>query len=237
MDDHKNANAPAARVSKAWLWRAIKFESVPILVLVFALLYSNGYAYLETVKLELGMPINRLGYDTYQFVVYGGIDILVKLAAIFLAIAGGAIFAVMMHFTENPDRVFPIKPEAPDTFRYKLGQRLKKSYTKARMQIIGVLLIVLLAFSIWLIWKIAFSQSIERGKLNAYEEIRNCKPSTVRLKNLDVVTACIVGESDDMLYLIDKNTQGSEIQFQERRIPKNSISSTAGPVSLLKKPD
>lgn len=236
MVDPKDADTQPNRIKAAWLWKVVKFESLSIMVLLFALLYSNGYAYLETYNLKLGVPVNRLGYDTYQFVVYGGIDILVKLGAMLFVIAGGTIFALQVYFTENPDRVFPTRTQDPTAFTYRLGQRLKKSYTKARMQITAVLLITLLTFLAWGCWKIAFSQSIERGKLNAYQEIRDCKPSTLQLNNLDVVTGCIVGESDDMLYLIEKHSEGKdEITFKKQILPKQNLRSTSG-MSTLTKP-
>ena len=237
MDDQKPTDVPAARFSVAGLWNVIKRQSLPIVLLLFALFYSNGYAYLETYNNKLGVPVNRLGYDTYQYVVYGGNDILVKLAALLIASAAVLIFACLMYFTENPERVVPSRALAPHTRRYKLLRRLEKSYSKATTQILGALLVSVLAFFAWLVWTLAYAQSIAHGKLRAYETIRDCEPSAVQLKNLDAITACIVGESDDMLYLIDKHAQGNEILFQELSIPKESIRSTTGTKTPLKKPD
>ncbi len=237
MDEHKDASAAVARLSSAWSWKVIRFESIPILVLLFALFYSNGYAYLETYHDGLGMPLNRLGYDSYQFVVYGGIDVLVKVAAILIAMAAVAILTCLMYFMEDPYRVIPATPVDPTTRRHRLSRRLTKSYIQAKLQLLGTLLLIVLAFGAWALWMFTVYASAERGKLKAYEEIRDCKPSTLQLKNLDVVTACVVGESDDTLYLIDKHTQDGEIVFQERRIPKDSLRSTTGPVTTLKKPD
>ncbi|AIB37440.1 hypothetical protein ICJ33_18515 [Pseudomonas simiae] len=237
MDEQKVSNTPASRLSAAWLWRLLKRQSLPIMLLLFALFYSNGYAYLETYNKVLGVPVNRLGYDTYHYVVYGGNDILVKLAALLIFTAAVLVFACLMYFTENPDRVLPTRELGIHTRRYRMLRRLEKSYRKATTPISGALLISLLAFFAWIIWSLAYAQSMAHGKLRAYEEIRDCKPSILQLNNLDVVTACIVGESDDMLYLVEKHREGGEIQFQKRRVPKDSVRSTTGPTTVLKKPD
>lgn len=236
MDEPKASNAPASRLSAAWLWRLIKRQSLPIMLLLFALFYSNGYAYLETYNNALGVPVNRLGYDTYHYVVYGGNDILVKLAALLIVCAAVLVFACLMYFTENPDRVLPTRELGTHTRRYRMLRRLEKSYKKATTPIFGALLISLLALIVWIIWSLAYAQSMDHGKLRAYEEIRDCKPSILQLNNLDVVTACIVGESDDLLYLVEKHSEGGEVRFQKRRVPKDSIRSTTGPETLLKKP-
>lgn len=68
----------------------------------------------------------------------------------------------------------------------------------------------------------AVSQSIERAELDAYNELRRCVTSAVQLNNLDIVTGCVVGESDDVLYLVDKRNEG--ILFEKRQVPKTSIS-------------
>ena len=238
MDDQKNSRIPVTRASAAWLWKALKFESLPVIVLLFALFYSNGYAYLETYYNGLGAPINRMGFDAYQFVVFGGVDMLVKSSAFLIACSIVASLTCLMTFTENPDRVIPTTTTlAPATFRYRLVQRLTKSYTRAKQLILGTFFLTFLAIGTWALWTLTFSQSIERGKLRAYEEIRDCKPETVRLKNLDLVAGCIVGESDDTLYLVDKHNEGTDIFYQKLQIPKDSIRSTTGPQLKLKKPE
>ncbi len=141
MDDQENANAPVAKTRAAWLWKVVKFESLSIMVLLFALFYSNGYAYLETYYGDLGAPINRLGFDTYQFVVFrripqtdryrlgfdtyqfvvfGGMDMLVKFSAFLILCSAVASLICLMSFTEDPDRVSPTTPLAPTTARYRL---------------------------------------------------------------------------------------------------------------------
>ena len=236
MDDQENANAPVAKTSAAWLWKVVKFESLSIMVLLFALFYSNGYAYLETYYGALGAPINRLGFDTYQFVVFGGMDMLVKISASLIACSAVASFVCLMYFTENPDRVFPTTTLAPTTARYRFLQHMGKSYTRAKPLILGTFLLTFLAIATWALWTLTFSQSIERGKLRAYEEIRDCKPETVQLKNLDRITGCIVGESDDMLYLVEKHKESAEIMYEKRQVSKDSIKSTNGPQLTLKRP-
>ena len=236
MDDQENANAPVAKTSAAWLWKVVKFESLSIMVLLFALFYSNGYAYLETYYGALGAPINRLGFDTYQFVVFGGMDMLVKFSAFLILCSAVASLICLMSFTEDPDRVSPTTPLAPTTARYRLVQRMGKNYARARPLILGTFLLTFLAIGTWALWTLTFSQSIERGKLRAYEEIRDCKPETLQLKNLDRITGCIVAESDDMLYLVDKRREGAEIMYEKRQVSKDSIKSTNGPQLTLKKP-
>lgn len=236
MDAQENTNAAFSKTRAAWLWKAVKLESLPIMVLLFALFYSNGYAYLETYYGGLGAPINRLGFDTYQFVVFGGMDMLVKFSALLITCSAVASLVCLMSFTEDPDRVLPTTTLAPTTARYRWVQRMGKNYTRAKPLILGTFLLTFLAIATWALWTLTFSQSIERGKLRAYEEIRDCKPETVQLKNLDRITGCIVGESDDMLYLVEKHNEGAEIMYEKRQVSKDSIKSTNGPQLTLKKP-
>lgn len=236
MDAQENTNAAVSKTRAAWLWKAVKLESLPIMVLLFALFYSNGYAYLETYYGGLGAPINRLGFDTYQFVVFGGMDMLVKFSALLITCSAVASLVCLMSFTEDPDRVLPTTTLAPTTARYRWVQRMGKNYTRAKPLILGTFLLTFLAIATWALWTLTFSQSIERGKLRAYEEIRDCKPETVQLKNLDRITGCIVGESDDMLYLVEKHKESAEIMYEKRQVSKDSIKSTNGPQLTLKRP-
>lgn len=91
------------RVTGGGVWRAIKFESLSFIAIMFALFFTKGYVYLETLNSKLGVPVNRLGFDGQLYAVYGGVSLLVIFTALMIAVAGVFIFTSLMMFFENPE--------------------------------------------------------------------------------------------------------------------------------------
>ena len=77
---------------------------------------------------------------------------LVKSSAFLIACSIVASLTCLMTFTDNPDRVSPTTTLAPATFRYRLVQRLTKSYTGAKQLILGTFLLTFLAIGTWVLW-------------------------------------------------------------------------------------
>ena len=237
MDNENRVVTGIAPLSYARLWRAVKFESLSIVALLFALFFTSGYVYLEVINSKLGVPVTRLGFDSYMYAVYGGVNILIIFTPLLIAIAAVAVFSTMMHFFENPDRASPSVNPNPESRGYRLALWLEKRFKRSREPVIASLLISLVALGFWSTWKMTVSQSIERAELAAYNELRQCTPSSVQLNSLDLVTGCIVGESDDVLYLVEKRSEGKEgIVFEKRQVPKVRIRMVTG-TDTLKKPD
>ncbi|MBN0357568.1 hypothetical protein JTM63_34060, partial [Pseudomonas aeruginosa] len=70
------------------------------------------------------------------------------------------------------------------------------------------------------------SDSVGSAERAAFKEVRDCNVAEIRLKNTDVVAACIVGESDDMLYLVYKGVEkDGSIEFEKGILSKSLVGS------------
>lgn len=236
MQNQPDANSTISPLSPTRLWRALKFESLSVIALLFGLFFTSGYVYLETFNSTLGVPVSRLGFDSYRYAVYGGVNILIVLTALLIAMASVAVFSTIVHFFENPERPPHSASLDPTSRRYRLAKWLEKRFKRSREAIIASFLISLLALGFWGVWKLAVSQSVERAEAAAYKELLRCTSSTVLLNNMDVITGCVVGESDDVLYLVNKRSEGKDgILFEKRRVPKANISRVTS-IKTLKRP-
>ncbi|MBN0372114.1 hypothetical protein JTM65_35510, partial [Pseudomonas aeruginosa] len=110
---------------------------------------------------------------------------------------GVFVFTSVMMFFENPKRQRKDFEVNPDGW-FWLRLRHAKDFI--------VVALAMTAFSVALygLWAVVVSDSVGSAERAAFKEVRDCNVAEIRLKNTDVVAACIVGESDDMLYLVYK---------------------------------
>lgn len=230
MDMKDEAKLVADSLSGIKLWRAVKFESLSFIAILFALFFTKGYVYLETLNSRLGVPVNRLGFDGQLYAVYGGVNLLVIFTALLIAIAGILVFSSLMAFFENPDR-------QKRSLEKKADGWFVRRVRNAREFIIVALVMTLLSLCFYGLWAVVVSNSVESAERAAYKEVRDCEVATIGLKNTDVVKACVVGESDDMLYLVYKGVEeNKEISFDKGMLSKASVSSVKSS-SSIKLPD
>lgn len=95
MDMKEETTLMAGSLSGIKLWRVVKFESLSFIAILFALFFTKGYVYLETLNSRLGVPVNRLGFDGQLYAVYGGVNLLVIFTALLIAITGIFVFSIV----------------------------------------------------------------------------------------------------------------------------------------------
>lgn len=226
MDVKEETKLVAGGLSGVKIWRAVKFESLSFIAILFALFFTKGYVYLETLNARLGVPVNRLGFDGQLYAVYGGVNFLVIFTAFLIVIAGALVFSSLMAFFENPNR-------QKQSSEKKVDGWFLKRVRNAREFIIVALVMVFLSLCFYWLWAIVVSNSVESAEKAAYREVRGCELATISLKNMDVIKACVVGESDDMLYLIYKGSEGDkEINFDKGMLSKSNVRSVRSSSSI-----
>lgn len=214
-------------------WRILKFEGLSFIAILFALFFTNGYVYLETLNSKLGIPVSRLGFDGQIYAVYGGVNILVLVIALLMVFAAVSVFSALMAFAENPEPKKKNSSSKFGGFLGKLGFWAARRFKNAREITFAALYIALVTSVLFLLWKLTVSSSVEKATKDAYRVVRDCDVVSIYLKNMDVLTACIVGESEDALYLIfkDKEDKGV-IYFDKGIIPKGSLRAARGRGSI-----
>lgn len=131
-----------------------------------------------------------------------------------------------MAFFESPDKPTRSLENKPDGWFIRRLRNTKEF-------IIVALVMALLSLCFYGLWALVVSNSIERAVDAAYKEVRDCEVATINLKNTDVTKACIVGESDDMLYLIYKGSESDkEIYFDKGMLSKSNVSSVKSASSI-----
>lgn len=207
------------RVTGGGVWRAIKFEGLSFIAIVFALFFTKGYVYLETLNSKLGVPVNRLGFDGQLYAVYGGVSLLVIFTALMIAVAGVFVFTSLMMFFENPNR-------QNKDFEVKADGWFWRRIKHAKDFIVVALAMTLFSVLLYGLWAVVVSDSVKSAERAAFKEVRDCNVAEIRLKNTGVVAACIVGESDDMLYLVYKGVEkDGSIDFEKGILSKSLVGS------------
>ncbi|MGF0333887.1 hypothetical protein [Ectopseudomonas toyotomiensis] len=174
---------------------------------------------METLNSKLGVPVNRLGFDGQLYAVYGGVSLLVIFTALMIAVAGVFVFTSLMMFFENPNR-------QNKDFEVKTDGWFWRRLRHAKDFIVVALAMTLFSVLLYGLWAVVVSDSVESAERAAFEEVRDCNVAEIRLKNTDVVAACIVGESDDMLYLVYKGVEREgSIDFEKGILSKSLVGS------------
>jgi len=197
--------------------RAVKFESISFVVILFALFFTKGYVYLETLNSRLGVPVSRLRFDGQLYAVYGGVDVLVFFTALFIALSGVLAFYWLMAFLDSPDR--QRKSTSGDSNGW-FCRRLRNS----RVFLVFALAMISVSLCLYGVWSLVVSDSVKKGNSAAFKEVRDCEVSVIKLRNTDSIKGCIVGESDDMLYWVNKIKQDHDsVYFEKGMVPKELI--------------
>lgn len=208
--------------------RVVKFESISIITVFFALVVTRGYAYLEKVDLILGVPTWRVGYDSFIYAIYGGLPFTFLITgvgagtALALAVLGGLILL------EKPAAMKPAeKHYDQNSIRYRLPTALPL--------LLGAFFVGSLSILLWLVMDFMVKDAQKSAITVAYELVENCPEATLTLTNTDKVTGCVVGETDDMLYLVKRmSNQNNIIKFSKIMQPKSALASSSEPAELKK---
>ncbi|MBH3440085.1 hypothetical protein [Pseudomonas luteola] len=205
----------------------LKSESIPFAAILLALCIAKGYAYLEKFNQLLGIPVTRLGFDSYIYAIYGGVSFYAALliGGIFLTLS--LAFSSIISLTEKPK-------ETSSAYREK-SLLAPTRIRKAKPFIIAALAIALFTLVVYTAFGLVISDSQKTAQRAAYKEITNCEIASIKLKNTDIIKACIVGESDDMLYLaIKTDEKDGVVSFDKIMQPKDAVESVRQRSSIKK---
>jgi len=203
----------------------LKFESISIITIIFAVMVARGYVYLEQLNILFGVPTWRMGYSSLMYALYGGLP----LASLFIAILVGTAAGFGVIFTI---RLLEKPSEKVSETDYEIKQRTQK-FDYAFPFFLGALVVGILSLVLWaLLFFVSYGAQKSASK-TAYEFISYCNESTLSLKNLDKLNGCIVGETDDMLYLVKRRTiNGDSVDFDKIIQPKNLLFSSVTPKTI-----
>lgn len=209
-----------------------KIEGLSAIAVVFALFFTNGYVYLETLNTRLGAPINRLGFSNQIYAAYGGVSFLVIIAAAFIALSAIMFGTYVIALIENPET-----EASADNWLNKItkkaGRKLSRRHARTKQFLLATILTVLLAAILYGLWKFTVSSAVERAEKRAFDFATTCTESIISLNNTDHMEACVVGESDDNLYLLFKGKiQDQNVYFETGLLPKRYLSMTRKPSHL-----
>ncbi|BFN27869.1 hypothetical protein PSCT_03024 [Pseudomonas sp. SCT] len=213
--------------------RLFKIEGLSAVAVIFALFFTNGYVYLETLKNRLDIPINRLGFSSQIYAVYGGVSFLVIIAASLIALSAIMVATYIIALIENPE-----SETSKDNFINKIinkaGQKLSKRHAKTKQFLLATLLTALLAALLYGLWDFTVSTAVKRAEKQAFKFATTCTESVISLTNTDRVKACIAGESDDVLYLLFKgDSTDKKAVYETGLLPKKNLEMTRKPSNIV----
>ncbi|WP_313307425.1 hypothetical protein [Stutzerimonas balearica] len=213
--------------------KIFKIEGLSAIAVVFALFFTNGYVYLETLKNRLDVPINRLGYSSQIYAVYGGVSFLVIIAASLIALSVIMLVTYIIALIENPESETN-KDNFINNLINKARHKLSKRHAKTKQFLLTTLLTTLLAALLYGLWDFTVSTAVKRAEKQAFEFATTCTESVISLTNTDRVKACIAGESDDILYLLFKgNSTDKKSVFETGMLPKKNLEMTRKPSNIV----
>lgn len=208
--------------------RVVRFESISIITVFFAMVVTRGYTYLEKVDLILGVPAWRVGYDSLIYAIYGGLPFTFLLTgvgagtALALAFLGGLVLLEKPAVTKPPEKHYD-----QNSIRYRLPTALPL--------LLGAFFVGLFSILLWLVMDFMVKDAQKSAITVAYELIEKCSEATLALTNTDKVTGCIVGETDDMLYIVKRiSNENDVIKFSKIMQPKIALASSSEPAELKK---
>lgn len=213
--------------------KIFKIEGLSAIAVVFALFFTNGYVYLETLKNRLDVPINRLGYSSQIYAVYGGVSFLVIIAASLIALSVIMFATYIIALIENPESETN-KDNFINNLINKAIHKPSKRHAKTKQFLLATLLTTLLAALLYGLWDFTVSTAVKRAEKQAFEFATTCTESVISLTNTDRVKACIAGESDDILYLLFKgNSTDKKSVFETGMLPKKNLEMTRKPSNIV----
>jgi len=214
--------------------KLFKIEGLSAIAVVFALFFTNGYVYLETLKNRLDIPINRLGFSSQIYAVYGGVSFLVIIAASLIALSIVMFATYIIALIENPESGNNADNWAKKVV-IKLRNKLSKRHANTKQFLLATLLITLLATILYGLWNFTVSTAVKRAEKQALKYATTCAESVISLTNTDRVKACIAGESDDVLYLLFKgDSTGTEAAiFETGLLPKKNLEISRKPAKIV----
>lgn len=194
----------------------LRIEVTLLIAVMLGVFTLNGYAHLEKYYSTLGVPIDRLNFSAQKVAAYGGAGVSSVLAALLLGVALGFTIVLVTALCQKPDRQ-PVSPIPLPQWAINILKRISELRFSFKCTFIAIVL-ALFAYAVWYLMVTVPSNSGRRSALKAAAE---CQERTLRFRNLDSYSGCLVAESEDMFYLIKRSTvDDSSVTFKSFQIPK-----------------
>ncbi|MFJ4347665.1 hypothetical protein [Pseudomonas sp. NPDC089401] len=178
-----------------------------------------GYAHLEKFYLTLGVSPSRINISPQQFVAYGAANFGSIVTSIAFAIALVGLITLIVVLLERPTTAVP-GPGRPIAW----VARARDNVIKHRACFAAVAIIGLLALSLFLASQLLIQMPSKSGRASALRFVAECTERRAIYTNLDEFKGCQAGESDDMLYLVQRLQATSDgVEFRAYELPKAGL--------------
>ncbi|UVK90638.1 hypothetical protein LOY52_11365 [Pseudomonas sp. B21-051] len=214
------------------LERYRKYLRIEVSLFIAAMLGAfvlNGYAHLEKYYLVLDVPFDRLNISGQKLAAYGAAGLGSMIGALLFAIAFVIAVSLIIALTERPGRL-PVSPTNP-LWLVRFRQRASELNIVFKLFAFSA---VLAGFSI-LAWYLTVHVPSMSGRKSALDTAAKCEERTLTFRSLDRYTACQVAESEDMLYLLKRDSKNNtEVSFYTFQLPKAGLVESKGESKKMK---
>jgi hypothetical protein len=215
--------------------RFLRVEVTLVIAVAIGIFTLSGYAYLEKYYNTLDVPMSRINITTQTLLAYGGASISSLIFAVSFAAALVAVPTLVMALFEKPGKT----PPTPVELR-GWPARIRDRAIEIRSAFVVVGAIVSIAAIAFLIYHIALQKPSDRAHRSAFREVKNCTEQTLRYRNAETYNGCVIAESDDLFYLIEKlgyKTKDKTMKFKTIRLPKSGLVIARSETRLIKNED
>ena len=213
MDNSEN------KPSWARITSLIRIDVTLFLAAAIGAFTMNGYAHLEKYYLTLDVPIDRLNFSGQKLLAYGGAGLGSYITA--LAFAGSLVGALtlLMFLLEKPGKKAPDPISLPQ-WMARIKARTVELSSPAKFIAALCIVAVFMVFA----WYLLVSLPSHSGRIAAYKTILNCVNRTIIYKNTDRIEGCQVAESEDMVYIVQRNQiHPKQVDFTTVELPKEGL--------------
>lgn len=179
----------------------------------------NGYAHLEKYYQILDVPVDRLNFSGQKLLAYGGAGLGSYITALFFGGSLVGVLTLLMFLFEKPGKITPdpfILPRWMARIKARTIELSKPGRFIASLCIVALFM----GFASYLL----ISVPSNSGRKSAYKTISKCENRTFIYKNLDRVEGCQVAESEDMVYIVQREKiYPKKVDFATLELPKEGL--------------
>jgi len=208
----------------------IRIEATLLIAAMLGAFILNGYAHLEKYYLVLDVPIDRLNFSAQKLAVYGGAGLGSVIAAILFSVSLVISITLLIALSEKPGKQPPPQLNLP-----KWMIRLRHRATELSFPLKLLVASMVIAGFAYLAWYLTVKVPSDSGRKAALQTATECQERTLEFRNLDRYTACQIAESEDMFYLLKRESADrSGVSFRTFQVPKAGLLKSEGQEQVVK---
>jgi hypothetical protein len=179
----------------------------------------NGYAHLEKYYQILDVPVDRLNFSGQKLLAYGGAGLGSYITALFFGGSLVGVLTLLMFLFEKPGKI-PPDPFILPRWMARIKARTIELSKPGRFIAALCIVALFMGFASYLL----ISVPSDSGRKSAYKTISKCDNRTFIYKNLDRVEGCQVAESEDMVYIVQREKiYPKKVDFATLELPKEGL--------------